>query len=116
LIDQVLEKTAALRFSHFERRFEDLIRVTSELLRASLEHASAVLTLLDRDQVEATAALERAAWEIWKECEFLTTRKHADEDATRSRIHAALEVQEVVTRSKDAPTEMEARVNEVVIG
>jgi hypothetical protein len=116
LIAEVRVRTANLRFEHFEPKFEDLIRVTSELLRAVLEHAEAIDTLLSTDQIEATAALERAAWEIWHELEFLVTRDAADEDATRSRIHAALEVQELATKSGDAPDEMKKNVDEVLAG
>src|SRR4051812_5840956 len=103
LIAEVRLRTADLHFEHFEPRFEDLIRVTSELLRAALEHAEAIDTLLSTNQIEAIAALERAAWEIWHELEFLVTRDAADEDATRARIHAALEVQELAMKSNNAP-------------
>jgi hypothetical protein len=64
--------------------------------------------------VRAVRPLERAAWEIWHELEFLVTRDAADEDATRARIHAALEVQELAIKSNDAPDEMKKNVNEVL--
>ena len=115
LILAVRQRSGELRLDHFSEKFRDLLTVTSELLRSSLEHAEAIYLLLTHGQVEATAALERAAWEIWKELEFLVTREDADLDASRSRIHAALDVHELATKaSGEAPPGMLERVAAII--
>jgi hypothetical protein len=115
LIASVREHCKVLRLNHFNEKYRDLLIVTTELVRGSVEHAEAIRLLIADGQVEATAALERAAWEIWKELEFLVTREHADLDATRSRIHAALEVYELATKaSTEAPVGMLERVAGVI--
>lgn len=94
LILHARRQTAALRFNRFDAKVKDFLRVTTELLLATLAHAEAVDLLLDRGHVTATAALERAAWELSAEFEFLVRRDEAIRDATRARIHALLDVHE----------------------
>lgn len=92
LIVHARRQTAALRLARFDPKLNDFLRATTELLLGVLAHAEAVDRLLDERHVTATAALERSAWEICHEFEFLIGRETAIKDATRSRVHALLDI------------------------
>lgn len=111
LLEYVRQQMMGIRMSDVAETREDLLRVTSELLRGVVSIGEAVSALLGRQQVEATAALERAAWEMSEEIQFLLRRDNPDEDATRSRIHAALDVQEHANASGDSGAGLRESVN-----
>jgi hypothetical protein len=111
LLEYVRQQVNGVRMNEVAETREDLLRVTSELLRGVMSIGDAVFALLDRQQIEATAALERAAWEMSEETQFLLRRDHPDEDATRSRIHAALDVQEHANASDDSGAVLRESVN-----
>lgn len=104
LITHARRQMTDIRFAKFSVKLEDLLRVSTELMLTVLAHADAVEALLARRHVTATAPLERAAWEVSQDREFLIRRENAFEDATRARIHALLEISEHAARSSGSST------------
>lgn len=102
LIFHARKQLRNLGFRRLSSELDDLLRVTTELLLSVLANAEAVDYLLDKPQVTATAALERATWELSSEFDFLVGRETAAEDASRSRIHALLDMSEHAEKSMDA--------------
>lgn len=101
-------------FRRLSPELDDLLRVTTELLLSIVASAEAVDCLLDQPQFTATAPLERAAWEISSEFDFLVARTTAAEDASRSRIHAFLDMSEHAEKSMEASSTLRAGLAEEI--
>lgn len=106
---------ASITFEKFATKLEHLLRVSTELMLGVLSYGEAVDRLLGTGHVLATAPLERAAWEVSQELEFLLRRETAMEDASRARIHALLEVSEHAAHSSEASPAFREDVNSELV-
>lgn len=115
IVGQVRDRLAGLHVFLPEDDGLPLLEVTSALLRGCLDAADAVLRLSEHGY-QGLHAVERAAWEHWKELEFLLARQTRFRDARKVQINATIEVLDFLRGRADTPPGMIERTQDTLAG
>lgn len=97
-------------------RAEDvpLLEVTAALVRGVYQQCQSVLALADAHSWSGLGAVERAAWEMWNELEFVLRSENPSHAAAKVQANAVLGVVSLLENTDDVPAGMLERNRELL--
>ncbi len=112
VLDAVQPKLKGIQVDGMSPDHSPLLEVSAALVRGAFHHCQSILALADAQSWGGIGTVERAAWEMWNELDYLLRSKDPTSAAVKVQANAVLEIVDLLEKTDDAPAGMLERNRE----
>ena len=101
-----------IRIEGLAKEHAPLLEVSAALVRGTHQHCHSVLALAEANSWAGMATVERAAWEMWNELDYLLRSDDPPYTAVKVQANAVFDVIDLLQKTPNAPSGMLQRNEE----